>query len=102
MAAPATSVRIPPETLAFVDRISEVLKQSGLNIPNSRNDVIIMILEDHRQKSSSMFSNDLFKLIIKNTKQGSKIDAYTARGVVNEITQKDISEETFKSVAGVD
>lgn len=102
MSAPATSVRFPADILDYVDRISAVLKQSGLNVPNSRNDVICMILEDHRQKSGSMFSNDLFKLIMKNTKSPSKVSAYTVRGIVAEITKHDVSEETFNAVAGVD
>ena len=98
---PPTSIRFPEEVLDYYSKVSEVLKESGLNIKSSRNDVICMVSRHHINRVNKMGSNELFEIIYDNLENPSKVDAYTVRGIIREITKKDMNENEFNRILGV-
>ena len=92
MGAP-TSIRMPVDVEKFINRLTETLDLSNLEIESTRNAVICMILRSTMDRGS----NAIFNIIFENLKHPNKVDAHTVRGISNEVSKKDISDIHFNT-----
>lgn len=96
-----TSVRFPQHFIDYADKCSEVLKDSGLSISCSRNDLFCMIIGRHIMKTEQTLSNELFSMILDNVNEPNSVDAYTVRGIVSKITNTPVTDSEFNNFVGV-